>query len=67
MTIQHDIKNWYAIGATPQGKGILEGLGFCQVTTLDTDAKGYKLETRAEPVKLIGMYLKSLDESKHTT
>jgi len=66
MTIQHDIKNWYAVGATPEGKGILRALGFSQVTTIEDGVDGYKLETRSEPVKLIGMYLKSLEEGKRS-
>ena len=64
QTIQHDIKNWYAIGATKDGRNILETLGFRAVTTLDNDKKGYMLEAKREPVRLIGMYLKEIDGEK---
>jgi len=64
MAIQHDIKNWYAIGATEDGRNILETLGFRAITTLDNDQKGYMLETKREPVRLIGMYLREIDSEK---
>lgn len=64
MTIQHDIKNWYAIGATEDGRNILETLGFKSVTTLDDEQKGYTLETKREPVRLIGMYLREIESER---
>jgi hypothetical protein len=64
LTIQHDIKNWYAIGATEDRRNILETLGFRAVTTLDHDKKGYLLEAKSEPVRLIGRYLKEIDGEK---
>lgn len=66
LMIQHNIKNWYAIGATEDGRSILEALGFNAITTLDDDQKGYKLETRKEPVKLIGMYLREIESHEKT-
>jgi hypothetical protein len=64
MAMQHDIKNWYAIGATQDGRNILETLGFRTITTLDEEKKGYTLETKKEPVRLIGMYLKEVESEK---
>ncbi len=64
LAMQHDIKNWYAVGATEDGRNILETLGFTAVTTLDSDKKGYMLETKREPVRLIGMYLREIDSEK---
>lgn len=61
LAMQHDIKNWYAVGATEDGRNILENLGFRTVTTLDNNQKGYTLETRREPVRLIGMYIKAIE------
>jgi len=64
LAMQHDIRNWYAVGATEDGRNILEALGFTAVTTLDNDKKGYKLETKREPVRLIGMYLREIEHEK---
>jgi hypothetical protein len=64
QTIQYDIKNWYAIGATPDGRRILETLGFTMITTLNKEQKGYRLEAKKEPVRLIGMYLREIDQEK---
>jgi hypothetical protein len=66
MVVQHDIKNWYAIGATEDGKKILETLGFTAITNFD-GRKGYILETKKEPVKLIGTYLKSIESEIQKT
>ena len=63
MTMQHDVKNWYAIGATADGINILEALGFVQITD-NNGKKGYILETKKEPVRLIGMYLREIDSEK---
>jgi len=64
LTIQYDIKNWYATGATEEGRSILEALGFKTETILEKGNKGYKLETRSKPVRLIGLYLKEADSEK---
>lgn len=61
QTIQYDIKNWYAIGATEDGRNILEALGFRAITMLENNQKGYMVETRTEPVRLIGIYQKRFD------
>lgn len=64
LTIQHDIKNWYAIGATPEGQALLEALGFKLIADYNEERKGYMLETKLEPVKLVSMFLKSMGEQK---
>lgn len=61
--LQHDIKNWYAIGTTPEGQKILEALDFKLLTDLDEgERKGYVLEATTRPVKLISQFLKSAEE-----
>lgn len=61
LTIQHDIKNWYAIGATPEGQAVLEALGFNEVTTFDGGSrKGYSLDMRVEPVRLVSRIVEDM-------
>lgn len=56
LIMQYDIKNWYAIGVTPEGQAILEALGFSQVTELDEgQRKGYTLAEVKKPTKLMNM------------
>ena len=63
--IQHDIKNWYGNGLTPEGQHLLEALGFQLLTNLEEGArKGYMLESKAEPVRLISTLLKSMEAQK---
>ncbi len=58
---QYDIKNWYAIGVTPEGQAILERLGFQLLTNLeDGKRKGYILENKAEQVRLISRFIQSV-------
>src|SRR5579859_544749 len=65
QTIQHDIRKWYGIGVTPEGQGLLEMLGFKLVASLDNGKrKGYVLETKAEPVRLIGHMLEKMEPEK---
>ena len=62
LMLQHDIKNWYGIGTSPEGQAILEALGFKPLTTLDEgERKGYMLEAGAKPVRLISHLLKSME------
>ncbi|QBD80540.1 DNA-binding protein [Ktedonosporobacter rubrisoli] len=64
LTIQHDIKKWYGIGVTPEGQALLEAMGFKLILSLeDGKRKGYALETRAEPVRLIGQFLRNMEAS----
>lgn len=57
LTIQHDIKNWYAVGATPEGQNLLEDLGFKLLVTQDEGKrKGYTLETSDQQAKLINKF-----------
>ncbi len=61
LTIQHNIKNWYAAGVTPEGQAIMEALGFDPIRELDNGKrKGYKLEMSWKPVKLISRFAESL-------
>ncbi|HEV2660665.1 MAG TPA: helix-turn-helix domain-containing protein [Ktedonobacteraceae bacterium] len=61
LMIQYDIKNWYGIGATAEGQAILERLGFELITDLEGGKrKGYKLETKTEPVRLVSRFLQSI-------
>ncbi|GHO52180.1 helix-turn-helix domain-containing protein [Ktedonobacter robiniae] len=54
LMIQYDIKNWYAVGTTPEGQAILDALGFTLLISQDEGKrKGYILENTAEHVKLI--------------
>jgi excisionase family DNA binding protein len=59
LTFQHDIRKWYAVGATEDGRNILEALGFTRVHE-DDSRSGYILETKREPVKLIASYVKQI-------
>lgn len=47
---QYDIKNWYGIGATKEGRKIFETLGFQEITSLyNGERKGYKLNNSITP------------------
>ncbi|HEV2653522.1 MAG TPA: hypothetical protein VGT82_01115, partial [Ktedonobacteraceae bacterium] len=61
LTIQHDIKNWYAIGATPEGQTVLEALGFKEINDSENGKrKGYMLDMSVEPVRLVGRIIKDM-------
>src|SRR5579875_3339631 len=63
LTIQHDIKRWYAIGVTTEGQRLLEGLGFKPISSTNNDKrKGYILETKAPHVKLITSMLQETED-----
>lgn len=63
LMIQHDIKNWYAIGTTTEGQDLLEALGFTEIANLEEgQRKGYELETKAEQVRLISKLLEEMEE-----
>ncbi len=63
LMFQYDIKNWYGIGATPEGQAILERLGFKVLVSFEKGhRKGYVLERKAEPVKLISSFLRLIEE-----
>jgi hypothetical protein len=66
LMVQHDIKNWYGIGTSPEGQAILEALGFKLLVDLDEGKrKSYILESKTEPVRLISMFLRSMGEQKN--
>jgi excisionase family DNA binding protein len=61
LTIQHDIKNWYAIGATSEGQAVLEALGFQEIKSFENGRrKGYILDMNIEPVKLVNRIIKDM-------
>lgn len=63
LMLQHDIKRWYGVGTSPEGQMILEALGFKLLTSFDEgERKGYMLEAKAEPVRLITHFLRSMEE-----
>lgn len=63
LTIQYDIQKWYAMGTSPEGQAILEAAGFKNVTSFDKGArKGYVLNTKAEPVRLLSHFIESISE-----
>lgn len=59
---QFDIKNWYGIGATPEGQRLFESLGFTEIVSVHgSQRKGYKLEDVAHPAKIISRFLKVIE------
>ena len=68
LTIQHDIKNWYAIGATPEGQAILEALGFNLITQFDGGKrKGYMIDTISKPVRFVSRFIAEIEVGRNTT
>jgi predicted DNA-binding transcriptional regulator AlpA len=64
LAIQHDIKNWYTVGVTPEGQALAEVLGFSLLTSSDEGArKGYILEGALKPVKIVSQLIKDMDGS----
>ena len=59
---QYDIKNWYGIGATPEGQHLFEALGFQEIVSLHNgERRGYYLESIEQSV---GLIKKLMDELK---
>ena len=59
---QYDIKNWYGIGATPEGQHLFEALGFTETASVhEGERKGYMLKEIKNPVKLVNMFLKGTE------
>lgn len=51
---QFKIKNWYGIGATPEGQHLFEALGFKEIVSLyEGERKGYYLDDISKPSVLI--------------
>lgn len=63
LSWQYDIKNWYGIGVTTDGRDILERLGFHEILSLEGGArKGYVLDSMLkEPTKLIQRFLQRME------
>jgi hypothetical protein len=61
---QFDIKNWYGIGATPEGQALFEALGFAEIaSTHEGKRKGYILQDVRNPARLINIFLKDTEKS----
>jgi hypothetical protein len=60
---QYDIKNWYGIGATPEGQALFEALGFTEIASVhEGKRKGYILQDVRNPVRLINQFLKETEK-----
>ena len=60
---QYDIKNWYGIGATPEGQALLEALSFKEIASVHGGArKGYCLTDIKTPGRVMSMFLKRESE-----
>jgi hypothetical protein len=60
LRTEHDIKNWYAIGTSPEGQAILEALGFAQINSLgEGKRKSYKLDEISKPSELLESFLQT--------
>jgi len=58
---QFDIKNWYGIGATREGQGVFERLGFTEIISLyGGERKGYYIDDVKKPVRLINHLLQEM-------
>jgi predicted DNA-binding transcriptional regulator AlpA len=56
---QHDIKNWYAIAATPQGEKLVKHLGFQKI---EGKRDAYLLEDLKKGTRPIRAFLEQLDQ-----
>lgn len=67
LKIQHDIKNWYAVGATPEGQELLEDLGFKLLTTQNGGKrKGYMLEAGTEQMRTINKLAERMSKGSNS-
>jgi hypothetical protein len=59
---QYDIKNYYAIGATPEGQKICEQLGFEEIVSVNNgERKGYVLRDFKKPTALMQLFLSEIE------
>jgi len=64
LHIQHDIKNWYGVGVTPEGQAILESLGFQEFLSLeDGERKSYKLDSLKNGSSMLRALLSKFEDS----
>jgi hypothetical protein len=61
---QYDIKNWYAIGFTQEGRQLLRDLGF---TAIEGTKEGYLLEDIEHALPTIQNFLKRIDRNESWT
>jgi excisionase family DNA binding protein len=68
LTAQYDIKNWYSIGVTPQGRAIAEALGFREIISLEKgERKGYVLNNMlTQPTRLVRRYLRNMEDQNYS-
>ena len=65
LSVQYDIRKWYAIGVNAEGQAILEALGFKTIAEFDEGKrKSYVLDMKAEPVKLVSHFAESQKEAR---
>jgi hypothetical protein len=65
---QYDIKNWYGIGATPEGQHLFEALGFQEIASVhDGERKGYYLEDIEQSAVLIKKLMDELKRERTET
>jgi hypothetical protein len=65
LHLQYDIKNWYSIGVTPEGRAILEALGFSNFLR-NGERKAYRLDSLAEGSKMLKRFMHNLEEHNIT-
>ena len=62
---QYEIKNWYGIGATPEGQALFEALGFSEIASVyEGKRKGYFLKDIRNPARLISLFLKEIEKKE---
>jgi len=64
---QYDIKNWYGIGATPEGQALFEALSFMEIASVHSGArKGYRLKDIQTPGRVMSLFLKrEAEQNEH--
>lgn len=61
LQLQHNIKNWYGIGVTPQGQKLLEHLGFTEVLSVENGArKTYRLDSFEQGTRTLASFYAKL-------
>ena len=62
LHLQHDIKNWYTIGTTPEGRAISEALGFQEFLSLENgERKAYRLNAIEQGSTMLKRFIARLE------
>lgn len=62
LHLQHDIKNWYAVGTTPEGQAISEALGFQVFLSLEGgERKAYKLDNLRQGSQMLKHFVERVE------